>query len=300
MRVFVTGATGGIGTFVVKELLRQGFEVAGLTRNQEKQLPQGAQAITGDLMDIWAFESQLTQFKPDTIVHLGWLGVDQKEKSNPGQIHNLQATVDLLKLGHKVGVRNFIGMGSESEYGVHNKKIDESAAVMPLSKYAIAKLATGLMAEKICHDHNMNFVWLRLFSSYGPGDRPGSLMSLLIKTLLADQPMNLSKCEQVWDYVHVQDIASLIATISKDIKVSGFYNLGGNQAQPIKNVVLKIAELINKNAVLNFGAIPYGPTQNMHLEADTSKLKKVYGWEPKISLEQGLTETVQWHKDHLS
>lgn len=295
MKVFVTGATGGIGSFVVQELLRQKFQVACLVRDKNKLSSPDVVAIEGDLENIANIETAFANFKPDTIVHLGWIGVDQKEKGNATQIYNLQAAVDLLQLAKKYSVRNFIGMGSEAEYGVHNKKIDETVATLPLTKYAIAKLATGLLCEKICKDSGINFVWLRLFSSYGPGDRPGSLMSLLIKTLLKNEPMNLSECIQVWDYVHARDIGRLIAMIAPDVKESGFYNLGGGSAQVLKNVVLKIVALINPQAELHFGAIPYGLNQNMHLEADISKLKRVYGWEPAVSLDEGLQETVVWH-----
>ncbi|MEK2645217.1 NAD-dependent epimerase/dehydratase family protein [Bdellovibrio sp. BCCA] len=292
MKVFVTGATGGIGPFVVQELLKQNFQVACLARDPSK-LKQNVTAIQGDLLDIPKIEEAFANFKPDTIVHLGWIGVDKTAKGNDSQIVNLQAAVDLLKLAQKCSVKNFIGMGSEAEYGVHNKKIDESAKTLPLTKYAIAKLATGLLCEKICKDHGINFAWLRLFSSYGPGDRPGSLMSILIQTLLKKEPMKLSECIQVWDYVHARDIGRLIAMMAPEVKESGFYNLGGGQAQPIKNVVLKIASLIDPAAELQFGAIPYGVNQNMHLEADISKLKRVYGWEPVVGLDEGLKETVR-------
>ncbi|QDK37500.1 NAD(P)-dependent oxidoreductase [Bdellovibrio sp. NC01] len=299
MRVLVTGGSGGVGSFVVKELLAKQYQVACLARDPKKITDSAVAIIQGDLSEIPAIEKQFAEFRPEAIVHLGWIGVDQKEKSNPGQIHNLQTAVDLLQLAQKYQVKSFIGMGSESEYGVHNKKIDETASNKPLTKYAIAKFATGLMMEKMCKDAGMNFTWLRLFSSYGPGDRPGSLMSLMIKTLLKNEPMNLSECVQVWDYVHARDIARLIGMILQNPKESGFFNLGGGHACVLKEVVHMIANKIDPNAELHFGAIPYGPNQNMHLEADISKLKKVYGWEPQISLEEGLSETIAWHRQQL-
>ncbi|KHD90008.1 MAG: hypothetical protein OM95_00320 [Bdellovibrio sp. ArHS] len=296
MRVFVTGATGGIGRFVVQELLNRNCEVACLVRTPDKLNPQ-AYAIQGDLSEIAKIEDAFANFRPDTIVHLGWIGVDQKEKGSDSQIVNLQVAVDLLNLARKYSVKSFIGMGSESEYGVHNKKIDENTSTLPQTKYAIAKLATGLVCEKICKEQGIKFAWLRLFSSYGPGDRQGSLMSLLIQTLLKKEPMNLSECKQIWDYVHARDIGRLIATMTAELKESGFYNLGGGQAQPLKNVVLKIAEIIGTNIEdLHFGAVPYSANQNMHLEADISKLKRVYGWEPQTPLDVGLVETVEYHK----
>ncbi|WP_374028809.1 NAD-dependent epimerase/dehydratase family protein [Bdellovibrio bacteriovorus] len=300
MKVFVTGATGGVGSFVVQELLQKKFEVAALVRNRNKLLPAGVNAIYGDLTEISSIENSFAEFHPDIVVHLGWIGVDQKEKENVTQILNLQAAADLLRLSQKYQVKTFIGLGSESEYGVHNKKIDETAATKPLTKYAVTKLATGLLCEKMCRDENINFVWLRLFSSYGPGDRPGSLMSLLIKTLLKNEPMKLSQCIQTWDYVHARDIGRLITLIASQPKESGFYNLGGGQAQMIKNIILKIANEIDPQAKLLFGEIPYGPNQNMHLEADISKLKRVYGWEPQVSLDDGIKETIDWHRAQVS
>ena len=296
MRVFVTGASGGIGSAVVEKLLQENFTVACLVRDENISLDSRITKIKGDLQEISAISSALNDFKPETIVHLAWIGVDQKEKSNPNQIFNLQAATDLLVLGKQAGVKNFIGMGSESEYGIQGRKLDETAKTLPISKYAIAKLATGLLCEKLCHDLDIKYVWLRLFSSYGPRDRAGSLMSLLIKTLLAGKPMSLSKCEQVWDYVYVKDIADLICLIAKDVKATGVFNLGGGHARPLMETVLKIRELIGSDAELKFGEIPYGPTTNMHLEADISKLKRSYDWAPKTSLEEGLRETISWHK----
>ena len=299
MKVFVTGATGGVGSYAVKELLAQGFDVACLVRDPAKISATKAKAIVGDLTDVLAIEKSFAEFRPDTIIHLGWIGIDQKDKGSNNQILNLQAAVELLQLATKYGVKNFIGMGSESEYGVHGKKIDETAKTSPLTKYAIAKLAAGLLCEKICGDNGIHFTWLRLFSSYGPGDRQGSLMSLLIKTLLNKEPMKLSQCVQVWDYVHAADIGRLLTLIASQPKEQGIYNLGGGQAQVLKNIVLKIAAEINPDADLRFGEIPYGANQNMHLEADISKLARVYGWTPKVSLEQGLHETIEWHKSLL-
>lgn len=298
MRVFVTGATGGVGSAVVEKLLQENFTVACLVRDTGIALDSRVTKIKGSLEDIPAIIPELKEFGPETLVHLAWIGVDQKEKSNPNQIHNLQAASDLLILGKQCGIKSFIGMGSESEYGIQGRKLDESAKTLPTSKYAIAKLATGLLCEKLCHDLDIKFVWLRLFSSYGPNDRPGSLMSLLIKTLLAGKPMSLSKCEQVWDYVYVKDIADLISLIAKDLRVGGVFNLGGDDARPLKEVVLKIKEVIGGEGGLRFGDIPYGHTTNMHLEADISKLKKAYGWAPKTSLEDGLRETISWHNSN--
>lgn len=296
MRVLITGATGGVGRFVVRELLAQRYQIACLVRDPAKIKSSDVQVVEGDLSDFPRIEKLFADFKPEGIVHLGWIGVDQKDKSNPGQIYNLQVTVDLLRLAQIYRVKAFIGMGSESEYGVHNKKIDERAANKPLSKYAIAKFATGLIAEKMCEDAGIHFTWLRLFSSYGPGDRSGSLMSVLIQTLLKNEPMNLSECIQVWDYVHARDIAGLIGVILQNPQEPGFYNLGGGDARILKEIVHMIADRIDPSADLRFGKVPYGVSQNMHLEADISKLKRVYNWEPQVPLEEGVAETILWHR----
>lgn len=296
MRVFLTGASGGVGSAVLEKLLEQNFTVACLVRNSDIKLNSRVVKIEGDLMEIPSISTHLQEFKPDTIIHLAWIGVDQKDKASANQIYNLQAATDLLKLGKQVGVKNFIGMGSESEYGVHGRKIDETAKTLPNSKYAIAKLATGLLCQKLCQDLDIKFVWLRLFSSYGPRDRAGSLMSLLIKNLMDNKPMSLSKCEQIWDYVYVYDIADLICLIAKDVKGTGIFNLGGGEARPLKEIVLKISEMLESNSELKFGEIPYGPTANMHLEADISKLRDTYQWTPKTSIAVGLCETINWYK----
>jgi nucleoside-diphosphate-sugar epimerase len=106
----------------------------------------------------------------------------------------------------------------------------------------------------------------------------------------------LTRCEQKWDYVYVDDVAAaIVATL--DSEVEGALNVGAGHAYPLANIVTLIRDMIDPDIQLHFGEIPYRPDQVMHLEADISRLTRATGWVPRVSIEEGLARTVEWYRE---
>jgi UDP-glucose 4-epimerase len=299
-RVLVTGGSGFLGSYVVRALLGKNLDVAVLLRSQS--LPERLQNLEKKLTII---QGELTQpenwlqtartFAPEAIIHMAWQGVAGKARNDPAQKDNIAATVTLANVAKKLGAQHFIGAGTQAEYGPVNRLCSESDPENPTTLYGEAKLEAKQKTEVYCQENNMRFAWLRIFSTYGPGDHDYWLIPYLVREMLAARVPQLTACEQLWDYLHAHDAADAFVRVLQNEKASGIFNLGSGEAYPLALTVKTIRDQINPDLPLGIGAIPYQADQVMHLQADISKLTNATGWTPKIPLIDGLRETVAWY-----
>lgn len=303
MRCLVTGATGHIGSHLVRYLLERAVEVAALVRPTTSNLwriediVHRLQIIRGDLPNIDRSKAAIQRFTPDIVIHLGWRGVSSARRNEPAQItQNLYGSLRLLELAHEGGCQRWIGLGSQAEYGPSNKVLTEDLPTHPVTTYGVAKLCLGLLSQKLCEAYGIGFAWLRLTASYGPmDDRDHMIPELILKLLRGEKP-SLTLGEQRWDYLYVQDAAEAIWRAAITPAAQGIFNLGCGEAYTIRSIVERIRDLIDPNLAIGFGEVPYRADQIMHLQADISRLKQATGWAPRVRLDEGLRQTVEWVK----
>jgi len=305
-RVFVTGCTGFVGSHVVEQLRRDPKRQVGVLmrpgsdawRLDPKILTGGgATVIEGDLQRVDGLRADLARFAPDTVVHLAWDGVGPKERDDARQLRNIDASIGLQQLAHEVGATNWIGMGSQAEYGPHLASIRETDATRPTTLYGATKLSVCHIGRLCAAQRQMRFVWLRLFSTYGPKDHPRWLIPYVTLSLLKGESPALTEGRQNWDYVHVRDIASAVVAVVDDSDAEGVFNVGSGRVVTVRRVVERIRDLIDPSRPLGFGQLLYRPDQVMHLEADISRLQRATGWSPGTDLDHGLAETVDWYRE---
>jgi UDP-glucose 4-epimerase len=300
-RILVTGASGFVGTAVVNQLVTQDRDIAVLLRNstdprQRNSIPDWVTVIKGDLLDLNPVADQISSFAPEAVIHLAWGGVSGAERNNPAQTANVFASLDLYRAAAEAGMFRFVGLGSQAEYGPCPARVDETVPSRPTTVYGAAKLATFHLLDRIAATEGISFGWLRLFSAYGPADDPERLVPHVILRLLAGLSPSLTRCEQMWDYIYVDDVAAaIVAAVDSDSR--GAFNLGAGQAYRLVDIVTRIRDMIDGSPPLRFGAMPYRPDQVMHLEADIARLTAASGWAPKVSIEDGLSRTVKWFRE---
>ena len=240
---------------------------------------------------------KLREQQSDIFIHCAWRGVGGQERNADFQMsENVPLTLASVELAATAGCRQWIGLGSQAEYGNANRILDETAPTNPTTLYGKAKLAAGNGALALCAQKNLVGTWLRVFSTYGPGDHPHWMIPQVIWEFLSGRVPQVTKCEQKWDYLFVADAARAIASVA-DGKVSGVFNLGSGEAQPLKTIIEIIRAETQSVVQPAYGAIPYRPDQVMHLQADVTKLRSATGWSPRVSLAEGIRETVRWDKE---
>jgi UDP-glucose 4-epimerase len=305
VRCLVTGATGHIGSHLVRYLLEQGVEVAALVRPTTSNLWRiedifhRLHIIKRDLSNIDRSRAAIQKFAPEIVIHLGWHGVSSGYRNDPAQItQNLSGSLRLLELAHEGGCQKWIGLGSQAEYGPSNRVLTEDLPTHPVTTYGVAKLCLGLLSGKLCEAYGVGFTWLRLTASYGPMDDEEHMIPQVILKLLRGEKPSLTLGEQRHDYLYVEDVATAIWKAASQLTAQGIFNLGSGGADTVKSIVERIRDLIDSNLPLGFGEVPYRPDQIMHLQADISRLREATGWSPQVSLEEGLGRTVEWFREN--
>lgn len=297
-KVFVTGATGFVGSFLVRQLLAEGCEVAVLLRPSTDpwriaDILDDLVVIRGSMENVAGFAADLSGFKPKSVAHLAWRGVTNEYRNDIRQAENVAESVALYRVARDVGCSRFVGMGSQAEYGPVSARLDEKVATRPTTVYGAAKLSTGLLLDRLAAEDGVSFAWLRLFSSYGPKDDLSWLIPYLARRLMAGERPALTAGEQIWDYIYVEDAAAAMrASLGAD--ATGFFNLGSGVGRPLRAIIEAVRDIIDPALPLGFGEVPYRPDQVMHLEANIDALQSATGWSPKVSLEEGLSKTIAW------
>ncbi|MCK0533364.1 NAD-dependent epimerase/dehydratase family protein [Sphingobium agri] len=295
-RIFVTGAGGFVGAAVADLAAREGHVVTVLVRNAASPrvvaLAGRCAVVIADLADNEAVQAAIAEARPDIIIHSAWEGVGGAARAGDIQLDNIRTTVALLDAGIAAGARRFIGIGSQAEYGRHDRRIDESAATEPFLLYGAAKLSACHLTRQRAMEAGIGFAWLRLFSPYGPGDNPNWLIPSVAAQILVGQAPRTSLGTQKWDYLHIVDTARGVLAAALTDSAQGVFNLSSGRAVTVRSIVERIRDLACPGLELRFGDIPFGPNQIMHLEGDCSRLTAATGWSPTIAIEDGLVTVV--------
>lgn len=305
MRIFLTGATGFLGAHLLRRLAVEDVSLMALVRPSSNlwridPIAKNARLVRGELGKPADWEEAFTAFKPQVVAHLAWSGVGNKHRNDSSQIDaNVMPTVELARMSIRAGVEKFIGLGSQAEYGPLNKTITEEDSTRPTTLYGAAKLASCVLTEQLCRQAGLAWTWVRVFSTYGPMEDPDWMIPYLVQKLLTGEKPSLTACEQKWDYLYAPDAAEAIWTLIRSPEVSGIFNLGSGQVYTLRVIVEKIRDMINPRLPLGFGEVPYRADQVRLLHAEISRLKNVAAWNPATSLDQGLRETIEWHRGRL-
>lgn len=302
-KVIITGATSMIGCGLIKYLLKKNVKIFAVIRpnskNKWKLNNFKVEIIECDLNNIKNLYKLLKKEKAiDAFFHFGWEYTDRENRNNyEKQKKNILYSINSLKVAKQLGAKVFIGAGSQAEYGRVNYPISENYKPKPEIAYGKAKLLTYQKLEKISKKLNIKFIWVRIFSAYGPYESENTLISYCINQLLDSKSPVLTKCEQKWDYLYVDDVARALYLLWKKAKHSGVYNLGCGKARKLLYYVKIIHKLINPKIKLIIGGKEYSDKQIIYLCADISKIKREIGFKPKISFKKGIIETIKyWRK----
>lgn len=299
-KIVVTGATSLIGTALIDVCIQNKVEVLGIIQPNSKnrrELPFSPylKIVEHDLKDIGSLAKHVSGIH-DVFYHFAWMGTSREEREKINiQFQNMEYTLDAVTAASVLGCSRFIGAGSQAEYGNANRKLSPFSCLDPKDAYGAAKLSAGYLSKVKCEELNLDHIWGRIFSVYGPHDNKNTLINYLIEELLHNNSPNLTKCEQNWDYLFSRDAGEAFFLMGTKGKPGSVYCVGSGKTLPLFEYIDIIVSMIGKEIKPKFGVLKYSENQVMCLCADIETLTKDTGFIPKTSFEIGIKKTIQWH-----
>lgn len=297
----VTGPTGAIGVALIQELIRHDIYVYAVCRKNSPRIAnipshRLVEVITCDLDELNTLTTKINCVC-DLFYHFGWMAtIGDGRNDTDLQLQNIQYTLDAVNAAHQLNCKRFIGAGSQAEYGRVEGKIAPRTPTFPENGYGIAKLCAGQLSRIRCEQFDMEHIWARILSVYGPFDGPRTMISSTIEALLDKDKPALTLGIQQWDYLYSKDAANAFYLLGKYGVPGKTYCIGSGQAVELRQYIETLRDQIDPLLPLGFGEIPYGDKQVMHLEADINDLHKDTGFVPQYSFEKGINETIEWFK----
>ena len=314
--VFVTGATGLLGSWVVEELLSRNAHVVCLVRDWVPEsrlvssgLLERTTAVRGELEDADVLTRALNEYEVNTVLHLGaQTTVDAAGRSPIGTFEsNIRGTWNVLeacRLNEKT-VQRVVIASSDKAYGEHDRlPYTEDAPLQGRFPYDVSKSCTDLLSLSYFHSYGTPVAITRCGNLFGGGDLnfnrliPGTIRSVL----RGESPIVRSDGTYVRDYFYVRDAAEayllLAERLTDDGALGEAFNFGTETPMSVLEMVRTILKMIDGSAlepiVLNQASREI-PKQYL----DCSKARRVLDWQPRHTLEDGLRETIGWYREHL-
>lgn len=292
MKLLVTGGAGFIGSNLTDELVRLGHKVIvidNLSGGKKENINPEAKFYK---INICSYKKIKPLFKSvDYVFHLAALPRVQYSIEHPLETNetNVSGTLNVLKAAYEMGVKKVIYSASSSAYGDQNKlPLKENLAAKPKSPYGLQKYIGELYCGVWSQVYGLSTVSLRYFNVYGPRNNPDGAYALVIAKFLrqrkSGKPLTITgDGNQTRDFTNVKDVvrANILAMKSSRVGKGEIINIGAGKNQSIN----KIAKLIG--GPVEYTSARFEPHDTL---ADNSLAKKLLGWEPKVSIEEGIVE----------
>lgn len=313
MRILVTGAAGFIASHLCEKLHDLGHDVVGIDNYNDYYSPALKRLNAADLnvKGITVFELDLNENlksvfeKPyDYVYHLAAQpGISAETPLTDYVTNNIFATQNLLDavLQYNPNLKSFINIATSSVYGLV-ANVDENVPAKPISFYGSTKLAAEQLVLGLQRLGKLNACSIRLYSVYGPRERPEKLYTKLIENLYANKPFPLfeGSVKHERSFTYVGDIVDGLSAITgKEEIVNGeIINLGTDEVHTTQEGINLVEVIMNKQLIIDHKPARKGDQEKTSAVID--KARNLLGYEPKVTFKKGLEQQVQWYLDKFT
>ncbi len=313
-RVLVTGAGGFIGSHLVETLITEGARVrafvrynsrgeSGLLSHLPSDLRQEIDLIAGDLRDLPTVERAVRDVSH--VFHLGALIAIPYSYVNPEEVvtTNVLGTLNVLTAARDAGTERVVHTSTSEVYGTALRvPIDESHPLQGQSPYSASKIGADKVAESFHLSFDLPVVTLRPFNTFGPRQSTRAVIPTIITQALTQPIVRLGNLDAIRDLTYVADTVNGFLTVASTEGVEGeTFNLGTGREVTIGELADTIIQLVGNEVKIEIDPqrIRPGKSEVQRLMSDYTRAKERLGWQPQVSLEQGLDNTIAWMRSHL-
>ena len=307
MRVLVTGGAGFIGSHVVDRLLADGHAVDAvdnLTTGRRERVNPGARLHVCDLRDA-RLDAVVAAARPDMVVHLAAQAAVPRSVADPvfDASVNVLGTIALLEACRRAGVQRalYTSSGGAGYGDTDVLPTPEDHPLRPASPYGVSKITAEHYLECWAGLTGGSGLTLRLANIYGPRQDPAGeagVIAIFTSRLLAGQTCIVNgDGEQTRDYVFVGDVADAVARGVTSADVTGTVNIGTGAQTSVNELHHRLARLAGVNRPAEHA--PAKPGEQRRSVLDATRAKTLLGWSARTTLDEGLTQTIQWFRKEL-
>lgn len=293
MKYVVSGASGPIGIALVSLIAERGEQVIVLTSSSLTSYDfSQINSVNCVKCDLGSYKDFAPDFVADVFIHMAWVGGSARDDIYTN-LSSVLASVDAVNLASRIGCHSFVGLGSQSEYGVSSQILTPASACFPTTPFAAAKLSSMHQCSFRCSQLGLRFVWARVFSVYGPYDRKTSLITSTINSLIAKQPVAFTKAENNWDFLHVSDAAAAIYLLAARYSANGIYNVASGICRPLHEFIEIICSHFGLEGSHFMGLVEHSSSA-VSLNADVSSLVNEFNWSPIVDFNSGIKSLIDF------
>jgi CDP-glucose 4,6-dehydratase len=311
--VFVTGAYGLVGSWLVKALVARGARTTVLKRDsvvRSALVLEGTErevnVVRGDVRDRDLIERALSEYEVDTVFHLAAQTIVGVARSSPASTFetNVRGTWNVLEACRGLGIERVIVASSDKAYGAQDElPYRETSALQPLYPYDASKAAADLIARSYWHTFGLPVAVTRLANVYGGGDL--NLSRLVPEAALAAiggrRPVIRSDGTLERDFLYVEDAVDAylaVCALLEDGRGGGeAFNAGGDRPRSVLEVVELTCRLAGTGVTPDVRGAGTPPGEITRQWVDSTKLRQMSGWEPRVGLDEGLRRTLEWYRE---
>ena len=296
--VVITGADGFIGSHLAYYFSVQDYKVyavimpESLTKARITNM-EHIEIVEGYLSDYQSLAARLPN-GPTALVHLAWNGVAPEARDIIEiQMQNIELSLSAVRLAHLIHAQRFIIPGSTSEYSYCGQLINETALPSPQNAYGAAKISTRYLCAALCKKLKLPCIYAVITGIYGADRSDNNVITYCVKQLLQKKEPEFTKLEQLWDYIHIDDLVHALFLVATKGKDGAFYSIGHGDNWPLYNYINIIRNRIDPALPLGIGKIPYMSDTLPSSCIDLTSIQEDTGFIPRISFEDGIESVIR-------
>ncbi|MDQ1313432.1 GDP-mannose 4,6-dehydratase [Methanothrix sp.] len=308
-KVLVTGAGGFIGSHLIERLIDLGAYAKSFVRYNSRndwglleiippQKRDSLEIVSGDLQDYDAVYSAAKDV--DVIFHLGSLISIPYSYNRPRDTieNNVLSTLNILTAARDLGVEKVVHTSSSEVYGTAlYVPIDEKHPLQGQSPYSASKIGADKIAESFFCSFDLPVATIRPFNTYGPRQSARAIIPTIITQAIEQETIKLGSLFPTRDYTYVKDtVNGFIRMAESKSSIGEVINIGSNFEISMGDLAQRISSLLNKDINIMQDSSRVRPIKSevKRLWCDNTKAKRLLDWEPQVTLDEGLMETIEW------
>jgi nucleoside-diphosphate-sugar epimerase len=305
-RIFITGANGFVGSFVLERLYKKNAFKIGIVLRTKSDTWRIKSIIAENKINVFNLDEHsiqeiIAKFRPNVVINLAAAYAHSKysQEDIDNMIYsNITFPTKMLEAMVQNGIKYFINTGTWGEYLISKENITSDSEVSPSSLYAATKSSFESILKFYIGRNKIKGITLRLLTVYGPKDNPNSFIPYVINCGIRGEKANVTSGEQFRDYVYVKDVAKAyelaVGYLLGGREGYSSFLIGSGEAHSLREIG-EILKGLNPKLKINWGYKPYNDGEIFYVRADITQSRNLLKWRPDFNLREGLFETYKYY-----